>query len=88
MTTAFAYWMRAQPAASFHSHPGGFALAATTTGTTIAALVILATGRVWRVDWRHVSPVWLPVTLAVLIIGGWGYKIVTGLLAGTLPLAR
>jgi hypothetical protein len=86
MTTALACFMDGRPLAAFQAHPGGFGLAAAIVTAALAALDVVVTGRGWRVNWYRVSPSWVPLTIALLVIGGWVYKIISGLLTGALPL--
>lgn len=85
MTTAFAYTVRGQWIRAFLAQPTGFVLAlATVAGAALAGWSVV-TGRVPRIRVPVLTPHQLFLILLVLLIGGWGFKIVLGLMTGSLP---
>lgn len=87
MTTAFAHTVRGQLASAFLAQPAGFALAMATVAAASLALSTVLTGRVWAVNWYRVSPTWVVLGVVFLVVGGWAYKLVWGLVTGSLPVA-
>ncbi len=86
MTTAFANTVRGQILPAFYAQPAGLVLA---LGTMIAAgmsLVVLFTGKVWVVNWYRVPPAGVVISVLLLVLGGWIFKIVLGVLSGSLPI--
>ena len=88
MTTAFAYVVRGELVSAFDAQPAGFALALATVLAASLSLGTLFTGRVWAVNWYRVSPAWVVVGAVLLVLGGWGYKLVAGVMSGALPITR
>lgn len=88
MTTAFTHAVRGQLVSAFHAQPAGLALAIGTVAVASLALSTLLTGRVWAVNWYRVSPTWVVFGVVLLVIGGWVYKLVMGIVSGTLPVTR
>jgi hypothetical protein len=84
MTTAFAHTVRGQWIRAVRAQPAGFVLALGTAGLAVLCGWVLVRGR-WPVFERMLCPYRLFVVLLVLLIGGWGAKIVIGLADGTLP---
>lgn len=85
MTTAFAHTVRGQWLRAVWVQPAGFFLALATTLTALGASWALVRGRLpcrWP-PW--LSPFRIYLLLLVLLLGSWGFKIVTGLLEKTLP---
>jgi hypothetical protein len=85
MTTAFAYTVRGRLISAFLAQPAGFLLALAVIACAVGAGWVVVTGRVPPVPVPTVTPYRLFFTLLVLLIGGWAFKIVFGLLTGTLP---
>ena len=85
MTTAFAHAVRGQLVSAFHAQPAGLALAVGTVVAASLALSTVLTKRVWAVNWYRVSPTWVVLGAVFLIIGGWVYKLASGIVLGTLP---
>lgn len=88
MTTAFSYLMHGAPLRSFLAQPAGFVLALLTAAATIYAAVVVIRGSfpgAWRL--QRVSPFWLYFSLLMLLLAGWIYKIIAGLIDGSLPMA-
>jgi len=75
MTTAFAYAARGRLAAAFQAQPAGLALALAVMAVGVLAGSVLATGKVWVVNWCRVSPMGIALIVAAAILAGWGYKI-------------
>jgi len=88
MTTAFACTVRGQWGAAIAAQPGGFVLALGTMTAGVLAAVVLVRGRGWRGPWHRVSPTFAILAVTVLMLLGWGVKIVIGLCLGTLPVQR
>lgn len=101
VTTSFAYFVRGRLLASFHAQPAGFVLAGALALVLFAASWTLVTGRppVLRSrsippgnaastdEWRRWFTPQRVTTWAIgVILFGWTYKIVAGLLLGTLPV--
>jgi hypothetical protein len=85
MTTAFAYAVRGRLIKSFLAQPAGMVLA---LGTMLAAIVsgwVSFTGRMPRIRIPMITTYRLLLAMLVLLIGGWGFKIIMGLLDGSLP---
>ena len=86
MTTAFAHTVRGELWAAFNAHPGGFAFGLATIIALSVSLSVLITGKVWRVNWYRVSPARVTLAIALIWLGGWGYKLAVGLISGKLPI--
>jgi hypothetical protein len=85
MTTAFAYTVRGQWLQAMWAQPTGFLLA---LGTI--ALLGISAWTIVRGRWPQLTGWWLTpyrlfMTLLILLLGGWAFKIVVGLSTGTLP---
>jgi hypothetical protein len=85
MTTAFAYTVRGRLVSAFLAQPAGFLLALATMGCAVVAGWVLVTGRIPQVHVPVITPYRLFFGLLVLLVGSWAFKIVLGLLDGTLP---
>lgn len=85
MTTSFSNVVRGHVFAAFQAQPAGLALAAITIVVFLGALRALLFGRVWRVNWYRVSPMWVALGVVAIILLGWGYKVAIGVWGGTLP---
>ena len=79
MTTAFSYTVRGRFFAAFHAQPAGFLLAMTTAIAAGVALSVIATGRVWTLNWYRVSPAKLVIASIAILGGGWLYKLIVSL---------
>lgn len=88
MTTAFAYAVRGELGSAFNAQPAGLALALITVIAASLSLSIVVTGKVWAVNWYRVSPTRVTLGAVLLVLGGWAYKLVAGLMFGTLPVGR
>ena len=86
MTTAFAHTVRGELFTAFNAHPGGLIFALATIVALSVSLSVLVTGRVWAVNWYRVSPTLLTLAIVLILVGGWGYKLVAGKISGTLPI--
>jgi len=40
---------------------------------------VIATGRVWMVNWYRVSPAMMVIALISILVGGWLYKLFVSL---------
>jgi len=85
MTTAFAYAVRGRIVSAFLAQPAGLVFALATVGCAIGAGWVLVVGRMPPVRVPIVTPYRLFFGLLVLLLGSWAFKIVLGLLNGTLP---
>jgi hypothetical protein len=85
MTTAFAHAVRGHIISAFAAQPAGLAVALATMAAAGGSLVVLATGRVWIPMAANRRPAHWTLLVLVLILGAWGFKIVSGLLNGMLP---
>ncbi len=85
MTTAFAHAARAQFAAAWLAQPAGLALALGVMAVGVGSLYSAVSGR--SVRWR--GPRWsaarIGLAAVLLLFGGWGFKLLSGLWSGTLP---
>ncbi len=86
MTTAFAHFVRAQWIRSIMAQPAGFVLALATAGFALLSLRTLILGRWPQRFLPTISSYWIFLALLILLLGGWGFKLVEGLVTGTLPL--
>lgn len=88
MTTAFAHFVRGQWLRAFWVQPAGFVFALGTAALALGCVWTLVRGR-WpaiRLPW--LTPYRLFAGLLVLLLGGWAFKIVVGLITGTVPYHR
>lgn len=86
MTTAFAHVLHGHPIAAFIAQPAGLLLCVATIAAVIVSLRVALTGRAPGIYWHRFAPVPLALGLSIFFIGGWAFKVVHGLLAGTLPV--
>ena len=86
MTTAFSHAVRGELLAAFSAQPAGLAFALATVMAASVSLGVLLTGRVWVVNWYRVTPLRVTLTIVLIVLGGWVYKLVVGLISGTLPV--
>ncbi len=88
MTTAFSLTVRGRLLSAFHAQPAGLVFALATVLATAVALVSAATGRFWTPNFYRISwPRWM-LGFVILLLAGWGYKLVVGIAAGSLPIGR
>lgn len=80
MTTAFAETMHGRPWRAIVAQPTGFVFALATIIFAFAALWTIATGRMPPLDYVAITPYRLFATLLVLLLAGWGVKILQVLL--------
>ncbi len=85
MTTAFAHTVRGEFRAAFAAQPGGLVLALATVLAASVSASVLATGRVWLVNWYRITPMRVTLATVFVVIGGWAYKLAMGVLTGALP---
>ena len=88
MTTAFAHTVRGELLSAFKAQPAGLALALATIVAASVSLGTVITGKVWVVNWYRVPPVRVTLVAVMLLAGAWTYKIVAGVLSGTLPVGH
>jgi hypothetical protein len=86
MTTAFAHTVRGQWVRAAWSQPAGFLYALATIGCAIVCIITLVTGRVPRAIAAR-SPIVILFSVLAVLLGGWGFKLIAGLLDGSLPYA-
>lgn len=88
MTTAFAHFVRGQWLRAAWVQPAGFVFALGTAAWAVGCVWTLVRGR-WpaiRLPW--LTPFRLFAVLLVLLLGSWAFKIVVGLITGTVPYHR
>lgn len=85
MTTSFALLMHGHPWDAFLAQPAGVVLCLTTILTLLLSIHVVATGRVVNINWERVGPIRMALGLALLLLGGWGFKMASGMLTGVLP---
>ncbi|MBU0719563.1 MAG: DUF2752 domain-containing protein [Planctomycetes bacterium] len=86
MTTAFAHTVRGQLVAAFWANPAGLIFAIGTIAAGAVSLSVVFTGKVWAVNWYRISPSKLAIVAILIVVGGWMFKLIAGVAAGTLPL--
>lgn len=86
MTTAFSMTVRFRWLSALYAQPGGFILALATIAAGVLSLQSLITGRVPVICLTWLTPYRLFFALLVLLVGGWGCKLLFGLLDGSLPV--
>jgi len=85
MTTAFSNVMHGRLWDAFIAQPAGMVLCLSTMFGAILAARIAATGRMVQVNWDSIGPVRLMLAFALLVVGGWAFKMAHGFITGTLP---
>lgn len=85
MTTSFSLLMHGRPIDAFIAQPAGATLCFGAMIGFMLAVHAAATGRVIQVDWDRIGPVRLMLGFALLVVGGWGLKMVIGFATGRLP---
>lgn len=88
MTTAVAHAVRGELRSAFRAQPAGLALALAVVVAAGVSLGVVVSGKVWALNWYRVSPARVVLGVLLLVLGGWIYKLVTGVVSGTLPLGR
>ena len=88
MTTAFAYTVRGRFIKALLAQPAGFLLALATIACVAGAAWVVVTGRIAPIRVPMVTPYRLFLGLLIVLLGGWGAKIVLGLAMHTLPLRQ
>lgn len=86
MTTAFAHMVHGRMLAAFRAQPAGLVLAIGTVAAACAAIGVLATGKVLRINWYRISPTIAVLGVVGLVLIGWAYKLAAGVLSGSLPV--
>ena len=85
MTTAFSHTVRGQWISAIVVQPAGFVLALATIAAAFVSLAVLATGKVWVVNWYRIPPARVAVCAVVLMLSSWGFKVLHGIGTGGLP---
>lgn len=85
MTTSFSLTVRGRLWSAFLAQPAGLALCILAMVLTAYGASVAIRGRAIWINWDRISTR-LVLSLAVMILGGWGFKMAYGLFAGTLPL--
>ena len=85
MTTAFSYTVRGRLFKAFMAQPAGMALALATIATALGSGYVLISARMPRVPIPIMTPYALFITLLVILVGSWAFKIIVGLIDGTFP---
>ncbi|NIL98204.1 MAG: DUF2752 domain-containing protein [Planctomycetales bacterium] len=88
MTTAFCHTVRGQWWRAILAQPMGFLMALATGVLAAGAGVVIVRGKTWRIDWWRVNLLRLVIGLFVLFFGSWAFKMIVGLLDGSLPARR
>ncbi len=83
MTTAFSYTVRGQVVQAFLAQPTGLVLAITTIAASLISVVVLVTGRVWRLNWYRITPAKLGGGVMAIILLGWAFKVAMVLIDGS-----
>lgn len=86
MTTAFSYSVRGRLISAIQAHPAGFLLAILTMMTAIVSVRVICTGKVWVVNWYRISPAIVIVAAIAVILLGWIFKLVMGIMNGSYPV--
>lgn len=86
MTTAFAELMHGRPWRAFQAQPAGTILCVAAVVLCGVAGAAATTGRLLVLNWDRLGPVRVSLGVGLLILGGWAWKLVHGLLDGTLPM--
>lgn len=86
MTTSYAYVVRGRLITAFVVQPAGLVFALLTALVMLAGAAIAITGWTIYVDWDRLA-VKLMLSLGFVVLLGWGFKLVHGLLMGKLPNA-
>ncbi|MCB9854353.1 MAG: DUF2752 domain-containing protein [Phycisphaerales bacterium] len=87
MTTSFSLTVRGRLYSAIIAQPGGFALCVLSMLLALYGAYVAARGRAIWINWDRISTR-LVLCLAVLVLGGWGFKMAHGLIVGELPLNR
>ena len=88
MTTAFAHTVRGHWLAALHAQPAGFLLALATILTVALSLTTIVSGKAWTVNWCRLRPGRTVIAIIIVFAAAWAYKILAGLITGTLPVGR
>ena len=75
MTTAFAYMVRGRVLRALAAQPFGAIFCMAVMAAVPASLVVLLTGRGWRVDWYRVTPDRVLWVVLALFLASWGYTV-------------
>jgi len=86
MTTSFAWMLHGHPLKAFLVQPAGAVLCLATVALLLFSLWVVCSGNIVSPDWTRIGPVKLMLAVGLLILGGWAFKIVHGLLTGLLPI--
>lgn len=85
MTTSFSLTVRGRLYSAVVAQPAGFVLCLSAMGLVGYGAYVSIRGRAIWINWDRISTR-LVISLAFLILGGWGFKMAHGLIVGTLPL--
>lgn len=85
MTTAFSHAVRGKFLSALSVQPAGLVLALAVAASAVASLRVLIMGRGWRLP-RGFTPARIALALVAVILLGWMYKVVSGVMDGTLPV--
>jgi hypothetical protein len=78
--------MRGRFIAAFLVQPAGLAFALLTILSTIGALYVLITGRPIQWTSRRIRAGRVALIFVSILMGGWAYKLIEGIINGTLPI--
>ncbi len=76
MTTAFSHAVRGQLLSALNVQPAGLFAATMVLLVGLIAITTALTGRAWRINWFRVSPFQIGIACVVILLAGWGYKVV------------
>ncbi len=85
MTTSFSHVVRGQWLRAFYVQPAGFMLALGTIALVVICIWTLIRGHWPLTTFWLINPYRIFLALLVLLVGGWAFKIATGLADGSLP---
>jgi len=88
MTRSFTYMMHGHPIKSFAVQPFGAILCLMVIYLGYGAVHVLITGRPWIAAWTRWRRRTLFLTVLGLMVAAWIFVIVSGMIAGTLPMTR
>ncbi len=85
MTTAFSHTVRGQWLSALWTQPAGFLACVGAAVLSVGAAWSAVRGRLPRVSTPWLTPFWLFAGLLTVLLGGWAFVLVRGLLDGSLP---
>jgi len=86
MTTAYSLMLHGHPIQAFLAQPAGAVLCLGTVVLLIASVHFAIRGYMVSPNWVRLGPVRTMLCLGFLLLFGWGFKIVHGMLTGAFPI--